>query len=75
MAGLKAGEKVVDRNVVFVTSGGRVRPAVITSLGTGDQVDLRVGHHSETYADANLMVNSDDVNVWYYVTRRRYVHS
>ena len=75
MAGLKPGEKEVNRTCVYVDSTGRLRPGVITALGAGDLVDLRVGHHGETYSAVPLMVNSDDVSVWYYATRRRFVHS
>ena len=63
--------------LVFVetTSGadvGHAKPAIVTALGAGDQVDVRIGHHGETYADADLMVNSDDVSVWYPGSRRQY---
>lgn len=75
MAVLEAGERKVGRLVHYVTSGGKVRPAVITSLGAGNLVDLRVGRHGETYSGIDLMVNSDDVNVWYAGSRRRFPHS
>lgn len=75
MAALNPGEKVVNRTCIYVTASGKLRPAIITALGAGDLVDLRVGHHSETYTNAALMVNTDDLSVWYYATRRRFVHS
>ena len=55
------------------TPGGeanRLRPAVITALGAGDLVDLRVGHHAETYTDIDLLADPDDVDVWYRSSRR-----
>ncbi len=58
---------------VETTPGGRanrLRPAVITALGAGDLVDLRVGHHTETYDDVDLLADPDDVDVWYRSSRR-----
>ncbi len=55
------------------TPGGeanRLRPAVITALGAGDLVDLRVGQHAETYSDIDLLAASSDTDVWYNTSRR-----
>jgi hypothetical protein len=65
----------VNRTVTYVNAAGKLRPAIVTALGAGDQVSVRVGHHSETYVDADLMTNSDDVSVWYPGSRRKYPHS
>lgn len=75
MPALKPGEKVINRTVTYVTSTGALKPAIITGLGAGDLVNLRIGHHGETYTDVPLMANTDDVSVWYYATRRRFLHS
>ena len=40
----------VGRTVTYRDVNGRVRPAVITAVTDADTADLRVGHHSETYA-------------------------
>ncbi len=58
---------------VETTPGGeanRLRPAVITALGAGDLVDLRVGQHAETYTDIDLLAASSDTDVWYNTSRR-----
>ena len=58
---------------VETTPGGkanRLRPAVITALGAGDLVDLRVGQHAETYTDIDLLAVSTDTDVWYKSSRR-----
>ncbi len=51
-------------------ASGRLRPAVITALGAGDLVDLRVGQHAETYTDIDLLADPDDTDVWYRTSRR-----
>ncbi len=52
------------------SKANRLRPAVITALGAGDLVDLRVGHHSETFDDVDLLADPDDTDVWYNTSRR-----
>ena len=73
---LKDGEKVVGRTCHYVRSDGHVVPAVITALGAGDAVNITVFPRAraipETYTDAPLMVNQDDVSCWYAGSRRRY---
>jgi hypothetical protein len=58
----------VDRHVAYLleVSPGFVkrRPATITSVVAGTIVDLRVGHHGETYAGVDIRVNHDDVGVY-----------
>ena len=54
---------------------GHQKPAIVTALGVSDKVDVRIGHHGETYADVDLMVNSDSVSCWYPASRRKYAHS
>lgn len=65
----------VNRTVTYVNAAGKLKPAIVTALGAADAVDVRIGHHSETYADAPLMTNSDDASVWYPGSRRKYPHS
>ncbi len=72
MAALKLGEKKVNRTVTYVTAAGKLRPAIITALGAGNLVDIRIGRHGETYAGVGLMTVYSDVSVWYYATRRRF---
>ena len=65
----------VNRTVTYVTAAGKLKPAIVTAIGVADAVDVRIGHHGETYADAPLMVNSDSVSCWYPVSRRKFLHS
>lgn len=62
----------VNRTVTYVNADGKLRPGIVTALGAGNQVNVRVGHHSETYADADLMVNVENTEVWYPSSRRKY---
>jgi len=63
---------------VVTTQGsllGRLKPAIVTKLEAANAVDARVGRSGEVYDDVPLMVNSDDVGVWYPGSRRKYAHS
>ena len=46
-------KRKVNRHVSYRTAGGRRRPGIITSVGAGSAVNLRVGHHAvpETYTN------------------------
>lgn len=66
------GLKQINRSVTYVTAAGKQRPAIITALGAGDLVDLRVGHHGETYASVPLMTAVTDVSCWYGTSRRHF---
>lgn len=45
----------VGRTVTYKKASGKLRPAVITAIGsTNGGVILRVGHHSETYGTASV---------------------
>jgi hypothetical protein len=41
----------VNRHVSVRTTAGKVRPAVITAVGAGTNVDCRVGHLAETFTN------------------------
>lgn len=69
------GVKKVNRNVTYVDAAGKLRPAVITALGAGDAVTLRIGWSGETHADVALMVAHDNLDVWYGSSRRHFPHS
>lgn len=59
----------------LTTSGsipGRLKPAVITALGAGEAVDLRVGRGGEVYSDVPLMTASTDIDCWYGTSRRHF---
>jgi hypothetical protein len=51
---------------------GELKPAVITALGGGTNVDLRVGHHGETRAGAILMFDRNETDVWYGSSRKHF---
>ncbi len=69
------GRKKVNHTCTYVDSGGDLRPGIITSLGAGDAVTLRIGRSGETHADVALMVNVDNTDVWYGSSRRHFLHS
>jgi hypothetical protein len=54
--------KTVNGNAAYV----KRRPAVITALGAGELVTIRVRHHGETYAnvDRKLDPNADTTSVY-----------
>jgi hypothetical protein len=57
-------QKTVNGNATYV----KRRPATITATpGPGFIVDLRVGHHSETYAGVDKRAHPDDNDVAEYV--------
>jgi hypothetical protein len=55
-------QKTVGGNTAYV----KRRPAVITALGAGQLVTVRVRRHGETYANIDRKVdpNADTVNVY-----------
>lgn len=64
---LKAG-----RRVTYKTSAGKLRPAIITAIGsTNGGIRLRVGHHSENYGTASVGILertstlSNATNIWF----------
>ena len=63
------GVRQVNRTVIYVRADGNMVPAVITALGAGNLVDLRVGQHGETYSDVDHMANRNDTNVWFFGSR------
>ncbi len=72
----KDGERVVGRTCTYVRADGRYVPGVITSLGAGDDVDLRVGHHTgdadTDHADVAEMTSPEQTDVWLPGSRHRY---
>lgn len=36
------------------------RPGIITALGAGELVNVRVGHHSETYTNLDRRIDPDE---------------
>jgi len=67
-----SGLKQINRTVTYVDAAGGLRPAIITALGVGDAVDLRVGRHGETYANVPLMTATTDLSCWYGTSRRHF---
>lgn len=62
----------VKARVTYKTSTGKLRPAIITAVGsTNGGIQLRVGHHSETYGTASVGIlertdtKSNATNVWF----------
>ena len=46
--------KVISATVV------KLRPGIITALGAGDLINVRVGHHSETYTNLDRRTDPDE---------------
>lgn len=69
---LQAGQKRVNRAVHYHHSDGRIRVAIITALQSGDNVDLRVGRHGETYTNIPNKTTFAGTNTWYAGSRRQY---
>lgn len=57
-------QKTVNGNTAYV----KRRPAVITALGAGELVTIRVRHHGETYANVNRKTDPDADTVSVYVS-------
>lgn len=57
-------QKTVNGNTAYV----KRRPAVITALGVGQLVTVRVRHHGETYANVARKVDPDADTVSVYVS-------
>jgi len=72
----KAGERVIGRTCTYVRADSRYVPAVITALGAGSDVDLRIGHHtgdtSTDHADVAEMTSPEETDVWLPGSRYRY---
>lgn len=69
----KPGERKVNRTATYVRADGRYVPAIITGLGAGAIVDLRVGHTGgDAFTSVGEMIAADDVSVWLPGSRRRY---
>jgi hypothetical protein len=49
---------------VYVTDYVKRRPAIITAVNVGDTVDLRVGHHGETYAAVPRRTSDEQTEVY-----------
>lgn len=64
------GVRKVNRTVTYIDAAGRHRPAIITALGAGNLVNLRVGHHGETYSNVDHISAVTDTDVWYFGARR-----
>jgi hypothetical protein len=66
----------VGRHVAYLqqkTVGGNAnyvkrRPAIITALGAGELVDIRVGHGAEVYEDVDRRVDPTDPSVGVYTS-------
>lgn len=57
-------QKTVNGNTAYV----KRRPAVITALGAGNLVNLRVRHHGETYTNVDRKLDPDANTVSVYVS-------
>ena len=62
----------VNHLVTYKTSAGKLRPAVITAVGsTNGGIRLRVRHHGETYGTASVGIlertstSSNSTNIWF----------
>ena len=64
------GVRKVNRTVTYIDSAGSIRPAIITGLGAGNLVNLRVGHHGETYSNVDHITAVTQTGRWYFGARR-----
>lgn len=55
----KVGRHVTVLQLVSATIV-KPRPGVITALGAGELIDVRVGHHGETYTDLDRRTDPDE---------------
>jgi hypothetical protein len=69
----KPGERKVNRTCTYVRTDGRFVPGIITALGAGSSVDLRVGHTvGDTHSAIDEMSDPSDNDVWLPGSRYRY---
>lgn len=68
----KPGERKVNRTCTYVRADGTLRPAIITALGAGTAVDVRVGHHGEVYTNVPEQTTRTDTGVWRPGSENRY---
>lgn len=54
----------VGHHVGYLTSGGKLRPAIVTGVTSATVVDLRVGHHSETYTAVAKQSADNQSGIW-----------
>jgi len=57
-------QETVDGNTTYV----KRRPAIITALGAGELVNIRVGHSGETFTNVDRKFNPLDNTVGVYVS-------
>lgn len=55
----KVGRHVTVLNLISPTVV-KSRPGIITALGAGDLVNVRVGHHGETYTNLDRRTDPDE---------------
>jgi len=57
-------QETVDGNTTYV----KRRPAIITALGAGELVNIRIGHSGETFTNVDRKFNPLDNTVGVYVS-------